>query len=102
MEAADFCFMIHPLPKMRPSPGLAASVAVLALFIAAALHAEEPAALHPYAGPSERGVDTTTLTGKMMCGYQGWFNAEGDGANLGFRHWTHHGDRKSTRLNSSH
>ncbi|MEY3898103.1 MAG: hypothetical protein RLZZ214_3624 [Verrucomicrobiota bacterium] len=79
-------------PKMRPSPGIAASAAVLALFVAAPLHAEESAVLHPYTGPSERGVDTTTLTGKMMCGYQGWFNAEGDGGNLGFRHWTRHGD----------
>src|SRR5262245_27715794 len=35
--------------------------------------------LKPYAGPSERGVDTTTLSNKVMCGYQGWFNTEGDG-----------------------
>jgi hypothetical protein len=25
-----------------------------------------------------------------MCGYQGWFNAEGDGAGRGFHHWTKH------------
>ncbi|MFK8111866.1 MAG: sulfatase-like hydrolase/transferase [Rubripirellula sp.] len=32
-------------------------------------------------------VDPSTLTGKVMCGYQGWFNCEGDGANLGWKHW---------------
>lgn len=44
--------------------------------------------LHPYAGPSAQGVDTSTLTGKVMCGYQGWFNAAGDGAERGWVHWT--------------
>jgi hypothetical protein len=33
-------------------------------------------------------VDTSTLDGKLMCGYQGWFNAEGDGAQRGWAHWT--------------
>ena len=32
-------------------------------------------------------VPNTTLEGKAMCGYQGWFNADGDGANRGWRHW---------------
>lgn len=44
--------------------------------------------LVPYTGPSVKGVDTSTLTGKVMCGYQGWFNAEGDGAERGFNHWS--------------
>lgn len=38
-------------------------------------------------GPSNPGVDPRTLTGKVMCGYQGWFNCEGDGAGLGWTHW---------------
>ena len=33
-------------------------------------------------------VDTSTLTGKVMCGYQGWFNCEADGAERGWVHWT--------------
>ena len=44
--------------------------------------------LRPYDGPSVRGVDPSTLTGKVLCGYQGWFNAEGDGAERGWVHWT--------------
>ena len=43
--------------------------------------------LKPYDGPSMPGVDPNTLTGKVMTGYQGWFNCENDGANLGWTHW---------------
>jgi hypothetical protein len=43
--------------------------------------------LKPYNGPSVLGVDPSTLAGKVMTGYQGWFNCEGDGANLGWTHW---------------
>src|SRR4051812_4648284 len=38
-----------------------------------------------FAGTSHPEVDTSTLNGKVMCGYQGWFTAEGDGTALG---WT--------------
>lgn len=37
-------------------------------------------------------VDASTLTGKVMCGYQGWFSCPGDGAKLGWKHWAR--DRK--------
>jgi len=43
--------------------------------------------LKPYDGPSVRGSNPSTLRGKVMTGYQGWFNCEGDGANLGWTHW---------------
>ena len=32
-------------------------------------------------------VDATTLTGKVMCGYQGWFSCPDDGGQLGWTHW---------------
>ena len=64
-------------------------------FLAAQLHAAPnareavlAATLLPYAGPSARGVDASTLTGKVMCGYQGWFACEGDGSEVGNQHWT--------------
>ncbi len=43
--------------------------------------------LGPYQGPSRTDVDATTLDGKVLCGYQGWFNTPGDGTKFGFRHW---------------
>lgn len=38
-------------------------------------------------------VDPSTLTGKVMVGYQGWFNCEGDGAELGWKHWARRPDQ---------
>ncbi len=46
--------------------------------------------LRPYAGVCVQGVDPNTLTGKVMCGYQGWFTTPGDGAQRG---WTHYARR---------
>ena len=43
--------------------------------------------LRPYTGPTRTDVDATTLDGKVLCGYQGWFNTPGDGTTFGFRHW---------------
>ena len=49
--------------------------------------AQQDTVLKPYDGASNPGVDTQTLTGKVMCGYQGWFNCEGDGTELSWVHW---------------
>jgi hypothetical protein len=43
--------------------------------------------LRPYQGPSHPGVNTRTLTGKVMCGYQGWFGTPTDGGGRGWTHW---------------
>ena len=33
-------------------------------------------------------IDTSTLDGKVMVGYQGWFNCKDDGMQLGWTHWS--------------
>src|SRR5690349_6202018 len=49
--------------------------------------------MKPYAGESAKGVDVSTMHHKVMCGYQGWFNCEGDGADRGWVHWTQRGGK---------
>jgi len=41
----------------------------------------------PYNGISVKGVDNSTMTGKVLCGYQGWFTCPGDGSARGWFHW---------------
>jgi hypothetical protein len=43
--------------------------------------------LQAYSGPTRNDIDATTLDGKVLCGYQGWFNTPGDGTTFGFVHW---------------
>jgi hypothetical protein len=40
-----------------------------------------------YVGETRADIDATTLKGKVLCGYQGWFNTPGDGTDFGFGHW---------------
>lgn len=74
-------------------------LAVLCTLGAAAAWAQQPPrelqavlaeTCQPYTGPSVPGGDASTLTGKVVCGYQGWFNVEGDGADRHWVHWTKH------------
>lgn len=37
-------------------------------------------------------VDASTLKGKTLCGYQGWFRCPGDSAGKGWRHWSRRSD----------
>ena len=47
--------------------------------------------MKPYAGKHIRGVNTSTMHKKVMCGYQGWFAAEGDGSGKGWFHYSSRG-----------
>ena len=38
-------------------------------------------------------VDTASVRGKIMCGYQGWFRCPGDAANRGWSHWSRDSQR---------
>jgi hypothetical protein len=71
-----------------------ARILAAAVLLAAAARAADPPAggavepwLRPYTGPTRTDVDATTLHGKVLCGYQGWFNTPGDGTDFGFTHW---------------
>ncbi len=75
---------------------IATNFALLALLTAGTLQAAVPDDepwLAPYTGPSRSDIDATTLDGKVLSGYQGWFNTPGDGTNFGFTHWGHALDR---------
>jgi len=61
---------------------------VLAAAAASVAETNEPW-LVPYTGPSRSDIDATTLDGKVLCGYQGWFNTPCDSEPFGFGHWGH-------------
>ncbi len=58
---------------------------VIAL-VACLVHAASPR--HTAAEKPAAVVSATSMRGKAMCGYQGWFRCPGDAANLGWRHWS--------------
>ncbi len=65
---------------LNPSVGGTIALVVFLAFAASPrlTAAEEPAGV----------VAATSIRGKAMCGYQGWFRLPGDAANLGWRHWS--------------
>ena len=57
------------------------------------LEAVRAETMRPYAGPATESQPQEGLKGKILCGYQGWFNTPDDGANLGWKHWFRDGKR---------
>ncbi len=47
--------------------------------------------LKPFTGKSNPGINTTTIKGKVVTGYQGWFNTPDDGAGRGYTHYNKKG-----------
>src|SRR3954447_11739040 len=77
----------------RSRRGLPAALLAFALLTAGGCAAASPGGgggepwLRPYDGPTRTDIDARTLDGKVLCGYQGWFNTPCDGSNFGFVHW---------------
>jgi hypothetical protein len=76
---------------MRVSPiPIVKTILLIGLFLGRLPAAQPPNDepwISPYTGPTRSDIDATTLDGKVLCGYQGWFNTPGDGTPFGFTHW---------------
>lgn len=55
--------------------------------------------LQQYSGPSRDDVDRSSLQGKVMAGYQGWFRTPNDLADGGWYHWVRNGSMHPTNFN---
>jgi len=72
------------LPHARAAGVIAVAGCLLAMSPPSRLAAQEDHA---------EAVDATSLKGKVMCGYQGWFRCPGDPANMGWIHWSRNSKR---------
>lgn len=79
-----------PFPRFTLLLGL---ITLAVTSLAPALHSQETAT--PPTDTEPAVIDATTLQKKVLVGYQGWFRAPGDAANIGWRHWSRDG-RKLT------
>lgn len=69
MVAVSSCF-----PTRARCQVLVVAVVLVALFFVIPAHGQV--------------VDRSSLTGKIICGYQGWFSCQGDGTTAGWDHWS--------------
>ena len=69
---------------MRPHCTIILVIALLAGCLTA--HGQSTASTKPLSRAGT--VDTTSLRGKVMCGYQGWFRCPDDAAKMGWIHWS--------------
>lgn len=66
---------------MRPVRMLAVLLVVASVFAAAAQG-------DPSVGTNGPPINPSSLRGKVLCGYQGWFRCPGDAADMGWVHWS--------------
>lgn len=52
--------------------------------------------MRPAASTAAVATNRDGLDGRVLCGYQGWFAAEGDGSGIGWRHWCDGRDGRPT------
>jgi hypothetical protein len=67
--------------------GLVAALVTVARCESPSLDTVRDTLMRPAEVEPAAAIDRDGLRGRVLCGYQGWFTADGDGADLGWRHW---------------